>query len=74
MCTPSAYPFSIHCSFPCPRVITYTYDPLHRLTRTGYSSDERFEYVHDTVGNPVCAARDELSPGADPDSTAAAGR
>ncbi len=33
------------------RVITYTYDPLHRLTGAAYSTGERYEYAYDAVGN-----------------------
>ncbi|MDY7078888.1 MAG: RHS repeat domain-containing protein [Chloroflexota bacterium] len=33
------------------RVITYTYDPLGRLTAADYSSGESFEYRYDAVGN-----------------------
>ncbi len=33
------------------RVITYTYDPLHRLTGAYYSTGESFEYAYDAVGN-----------------------
>jgi YD repeat-containing protein len=33
------------------RVITYTYDPLYRLTDADYSTGERFEYAYDAVGN-----------------------
>ena len=33
------------------RVITYTYDPLNRLTKATYSSGESYEYAHDVVGN-----------------------
>jgi RHS repeat-associated protein len=33
------------------RVITYTYDPLHRLTGAEYSTGERYEYAYDAVGN-----------------------
>jgi YD repeat-containing protein len=35
------------------RVITYTYDPLYRLTGADYSTGEQFEYAYDEVGNPV---------------------
>ena len=31
--------------------ITYTYDPLHRLTCADYSTGESFAYVYDAVGN-----------------------
>ena len=33
------------------RTITYTYDPLHRLTGAEYSTGERYEYAYDAVGN-----------------------
>jgi YD repeat-containing protein len=33
------------------RVITYTYDPLGRLTGAEYSTGERYEYAYDAVGN-----------------------
>ena len=33
------------------RVITYTYDPLNRLTGATYSTGESFEYQYDAVGN-----------------------
>ena len=33
------------------RVITYTYDPLYRLTSAEYSTGESFAYVYDAVGN-----------------------
>jgi len=33
------------------RVITYTYDPLSRLTGAFYSTGEQFEYAYDEVGN-----------------------
>jgi len=33
------------------RVISYTYDPLNRLTGADYSTGERFEYQYDAVGN-----------------------
>ncbi len=33
------------------RVITYTYDPLDRLTGAAYSTGEVFEYAYDAVGN-----------------------
>jgi YD repeat-containing protein len=33
------------------RVITYTYDPLHRLTGAEYSTGESFAYAYDAVGN-----------------------
>ena len=33
------------------RVITYTYDPLNRLTSAAYSTGESFAYAYDTVGN-----------------------
>ncbi|MFQ6102579.1 MAG: RHS repeat domain-containing protein, partial [Anaerolineae bacterium] len=33
------------------RVITYTYDPLNRLTGAYYSTGESFEYAYDAVGN-----------------------
>ncbi len=33
------------------RVITYTYDPLNRLTEARYSTGEHFEYAYDAVGN-----------------------
>jgi uncharacterized protein RhaS with RHS repeats len=36
-----------------PRVITYTYDGLYRLKRTGYSTGEWIEYQYDAVGNRV---------------------
>ena len=34
-----------------PRVITYTYDGLYRLTEADYSSGERFQYAYDAVSN-----------------------
>jgi len=33
------------------RVVTYTYDPLGRLTGAEYSTGERYEYAYDAVGN-----------------------
>jgi len=33
------------------RTITYTYDPLGRLTGAEYSTGERYEYAYDAVGN-----------------------
>jgi YD repeat-containing protein len=33
------------------RVISYTYDPLYRLSGAYYSTGESFEYVYDAVGN-----------------------
>jgi YD repeat-containing protein len=33
------------------RVITYTYDPLNRLTGADYSTGEQFGYTYDEVGN-----------------------
>ena len=33
------------------RTITYTYDPLHRLTGAEYSTGERFEYQYDALSN-----------------------
>ena len=33
------------------RVISYTYDPLGRLTAADYSSGERYAYQYDAVGN-----------------------
>jgi RHS Repeat. len=33
------------------RTITYTYDPLYRLTGAEYSTGERYEYAYDAVGN-----------------------
>jgi YD repeat-containing protein len=33
------------------RVITYTYDPLYRLTGADYSTGESFAYAYDAVGN-----------------------
>ncbi|RLC61627.1 MAG: hypothetical protein DRI48_10545, partial [Chloroflexi bacterium] len=33
------------------RVISYTYDPLGRLTGAYYSTGESFEYAYDAVGN-----------------------
>ncbi len=33
------------------RIISYTYDPLYRLTQADYSTGELFEYVYDSVGN-----------------------
>jgi RHS repeat-associated protein/uncharacterized repeat protein (TIGR01451 family) len=33
------------------RVISYTYDPLYRLTDADYSSGESFAYTYDAVGN-----------------------
>ncbi|MBC7250155.1 MAG: PKD domain-containing protein [Anaerolineae bacterium] len=33
------------------RVISYTYDPLYRLTSAEYSTGESFQYVYDAVGN-----------------------
>jgi hypothetical protein len=32
-------------------VITYTYDPLNRLTNAAYSDDKFFTYAYDGVGN-----------------------
>jgi YD repeat-containing protein len=32
-------------------IITYTYDPLYRLTAADYSSGEFFHYTYDAVGN-----------------------
>ena len=32
-------------------VITYTYDPLSRLTDATYSNGQRFQYAYDAVGN-----------------------
>jgi YD repeat-containing protein len=32
-------------------VITYTYDPLNRLTGAAYSDDTFFAYQYDAVGN-----------------------
>jgi len=32
-------------------VITYTYDPLYRLTRAGYTDGRVFTYTYDAVGN-----------------------
>ncbi|MBC7250105.1 MAG: hypothetical protein H5T62_07460 [Anaerolineae bacterium] len=37
-------------------VITYTYDPLYRLTSAEYSSGESFAYVYDAVGNVTLAS------------------
>jgi YD repeat-containing protein len=34
-------------------VITYTYDPLNRLTDATYSNGQRFQYAYDAVGNPA---------------------
>ncbi len=31
--------------------ITYTYDPLYRLTAADYSNGDYYHYVHDSVGN-----------------------
>ena len=33
------------------RVITYTYDPLNRLTKARYSTGESFEYAYDPASN-----------------------
>lgn len=33
------------------RAITYTYDPLNRLTRAYYPTGEQFEYQYDAIGN-----------------------
>jgi len=33
------------------RVISYTYDPLNRLTAADYSTGESYEYAYDAVGN-----------------------
>jgi uncharacterized protein RhaS with RHS repeats len=33
------------------RVISYTYDPLSRLTNAAYSSGECYQYAYDKVGN-----------------------
>jgi YD repeat-containing protein len=33
------------------RVISYTYDPLGRLTAADYSTGESFAYAYDAVGN-----------------------
>ena len=41
------------------RVITYTYDPLYRLTDAGYSTGEYYRYSYDAVGNRVQLTRDE---------------
>jgi YD repeat-containing protein len=39
------------------RVITYTYDPLYRLTGADYSSGESFAYAYDAVGNRTVHTR-----------------
>jgi YD repeat-containing protein len=33
------------------RTITYTYDPLNRLTAADYSTGEQYAYQYDAVGN-----------------------
>ena len=38
------------------RVITYTYDPLYRLTAAEYSTGESFVYDYDAVGNVTLAS------------------
>ncbi len=40
-----------------PRVITYTYDGLYRLTRAAHSTGESFEYAYDAVGNRTAYTR-----------------
>ncbi|MBC7250790.1 MAG: hypothetical protein H5T62_10955 [Anaerolineae bacterium] len=37
-------------------VITYTYDPLYRLTSAEYSTGESFQYAYDAVGNVTLAS------------------
>ncbi len=44
------------------RVITYTYDPLSRLTGADYSTSEQFEYAH-TLAAPFDSAQGGLSAG-----------
>jgi YD repeat-containing protein len=39
------------------RVITYTYDPLYRLTGADYSTGESFVYAYDAVGNRTVHTR-----------------
>ncbi|MDY7077214.1 MAG: hypothetical protein SXV54_09850, partial [Chloroflexota bacterium] len=39
------------------RVITYTYDPLNRLTGAAYSTGESFEYRYDAVGNRLALTK-----------------
>jgi YD repeat-containing protein len=39
------------------RVITYTYDPLYRLTGADYSTGEAFAYAYDAVGNRQALTR-----------------
>jgi RHS repeat-associated protein len=39
------------------RVITYTYDPLYRLTDADYSTGENFAYGYDAVGNRTVHTR-----------------
>ncbi len=36
---------------PVSRTITYTYDPLYRLTEANYSNNDYFHYTYDAVGN-----------------------
>lgn len=38
-------------SFGSPTTITYTYDPLYRLTGANYNSGESFNYTYDAAGN-----------------------
>ncbi|MBC7250113.1 MAG: hypothetical protein H5T62_07500, partial [Anaerolineae bacterium] len=37
-------------------VITYTYDPLYRLSGAYYSTGEYFQYTYDAVGNVTLAS------------------
>jgi YD repeat-containing protein len=40
-------------TFTATRAITYTYDPLNRLTATDYSTGESYAYQYDAIGNPL---------------------
>jgi RHS repeat-associated protein len=40
-------------------IITYTYDPLYRLTSADYSSGEFFAYAYDAVGNRLAMTTTE---------------
>jgi RHS repeat-associated protein len=46
--------------------LTYTYDPLYRLTRADYSTGEYFTYTYDAVGNrltqTICLGTPTCSP------------
>jgi hypothetical protein len=46
-------------------VITYTYDPLHRLTNAQYSSGACFSYNYDPVGNSVRGRQSHRTDGND---------